>query len=286
MGGRASFLGVPPEIRHNIYGHVICIDLDHKVITLYKDGWARTGGFSTIMHHRPEALFLPWVNLLLACRQVNAELSAYMNSGSVLENEDNRTYSMDIIGLSRGVLQAATWRRIPCHPSKVDTFSVQLRIENKKSQATRLRIWGNGGPLPVVRQLYQTLNLVLHNGPVLCRASPLSHPLKLKRMVMRVTAAKASGAEDSANVTPTSMTQSDSSSSDFESSVGGLINHLEHIGLLWGYIDHVQLIDRKGQQEFAIEQVKDAGVPADWDKYGFEWGSDASACVSWETTEE
>lgn len=139
--------------------------------------------------------------------------------------------------------------------------------------------------MPVVRQLYQTLNLVLHNGPVLSRASPLPHALKLKRMVMHVTAVRAGGPNDSADLTPPSTAQSDSSSSDLESCVGVLISHLKRIGVLWGYIDHVQVIDGKGQQDFVIEPVDNAGVPADWDRYGFEWGSNNSASVTWETAE-
>ncbi|KAI1110067.1 hypothetical protein F5Y14DRAFT_455364 [Nemania sp. NC0429] len=282
MSSRATFMGVPPEIRDNIYNFVLGLNINSEVVAQYQDHHELHSGFSTIMYRSSEAqLSFPWVNLLLACKQVNAELGAYMKSGTVLKNEENRTYCLDMVGRTRGILTAAKWRRVPCHPSKVDTFVVNLHIE-KIPLMNRLRTWGNGGPMPVVRQLYQTLNLMLHKGPVLHRTSPLPRPLKLKKMVMRITASTMNGSQGSANVAEPIPTESDG----FDSEIGGIIQHLIAAGMLCGYIDHTQVIDGRGQQDFPTVPVDMPGMPAAWNAYGFGWGGNTSSSVVWRFLED
>ncbi|KAI0471370.1 hypothetical protein F4859DRAFT_485438 [Xylaria cf. heliscus] len=275
----ASFLGIPRETRQYIYDYVIHLDLNYEVVKLYKDGWG-DGGFSTVMYKHPvETLTVPWLNLLLTCKSVNSELGAYMNSPFVLGDEDNRTYTMDIFASSRGVLRSSTWQRIPCSPSSANSVSVNIQIEYPKHDKPyrRVRTWGCGGPMPILRQLYQTLNLLLHNGPILSRASPLQHPLKLKNLDINATATSG-GTPD----TP----QADHGLNPPETGIGCRLVTLKDTGLLQGYVDLVRINDGKGYAEIPIEAVEDAGVPGFWDRYGFEWGHDHSASVQWESFDE
>lgn len=253
-----------------VYDDVIRYDLDYEAVTRYGDGWDRESGFSVVMYRRPNTtLILPWVNLLLTCKSINAELGAYMSSPVVLRDEHNRTYSMDIRGSISGVLKSLTWHKIPCSPSNVNTVLVNILFEPKLNYSN----WDNGGPMPIVRQLYQTLNLLLHNGPILSRSRPLQHPLKLKKLEVH-TAFKldSNSDEPSAGSTTTGIVY--------------LLERLQSVGLLHGYIDHAHISDEHGHTELKIEAVEDPGVPYGWDRYGFDWGRDHKNPVQWEIVAE
>ncbi|KAI8946139.1 hypothetical protein F4801DRAFT_583680 [Xylaria longipes] len=269
MGREASFLGIPREIRQYIYNYVIRFELNYEVVKLYKDGWCN-GGFSTVMCRHPvEALTVPWVNLLLTCKSVNAELGAYMSSNLTLNNEDLRTYTMDIHGSSNGSLRSSTWQKIPCSPSNVNTALVNIHIKYNP-QDWCVRTWGCGGPLPILRQLYQTLNLLLHNGPILSRASPLQHPLKFKNLDVNFTV--------TSDGIPGALPR--------ETSIKCHLVTLKGVGLLRGYVDYVRINDENGHTELAIDAVDNAGVPTSWDGYGFEWGHNHGDSVKWEPFDE
>ncbi|KAI1311712.1 hypothetical protein F5Y03DRAFT_342067 [Xylaria venustula] len=265
MGREASFLGIPRETRQNIYDYVIRSDLNYEVVKLYKDGWGDSG-FSTVMYRHPaEVLVVPWVNLLLTCRSINAELGAYMDSPLVMNDKDNRTYTMDIHGTSSGVLKSSTWQKIPCSPSNVNTVSVNILIKHTPRDWS-VRIWGSGGPLPILRQLYQTLNLTLHNGPVLSRASPLQHPLKLKNLVIHA-AVTSDNSSEALNTR------------DRSTGIKWCLETLKEAGLLRGYVDQIHFTDEVDHADIVIEPIKNAGVPDSWDRYGFEWGHDVGDSV-------
>ncbi|KAI0973079.1 hypothetical protein F4678DRAFT_427900 [Xylaria arbuscula] len=265
MGREASFLGIPREARQNIYDYVIRSDLNYEVVKLYQNDYAKGGAFTIMYRHPVETLTVPWVNLLLTCKPINAELGAYMSSPLVLGNEDNRTYTMDIHGTSSGVLKSSTWQKIPCSPSNANTVSVNILIKHGPSD-WGVRTWGCGGPMPILRQLYQTLNLMLHNGPILSRASLLQHPLKLKNLVIHAAV--------------TSDNSSDALSTDQrETEIKWRLKTLKEAGLLHGYVDQVHFTDEVDHADIAIEPVENAGVPNDWDRYGFEWGHDVGDSV-------
>ncbi|KAI1361764.1 hypothetical protein F5Y08DRAFT_290330 [Xylaria arbuscula] len=282
MQREASFLGIPREIRQYVYDYLMRCDLNYEVVKAYKDGWG-AGGFGTVMCRHPSAsLAVPWVNLLLACKAINAELSSYMSSPVVLGNEDNRTYTMDIIASGRGYLNSATWHKIPCSSNNADRVVVNIFFEfkssNGRSQATRrrrqVRTWGDGGPMPILRQLYQTLNLMLHNGPMLNRSSPLRKPLKLKKLEIHTA------------FMPDSIDSDEPRTEHLVARIKPLLERLLVVGLLHGYIDQVYIDDEYGHTEFTMMSVDGAAVPTFWDRYGFEWGLDHDNPVKWEMIDE
>jgi len=267
-----------------VYGCVINFDLEHK-IAQYNDGYEVDRGFVTIMARDPnKKLVVPWVSLSLACKTTHEEISAYMCSTSFLSDKENFTYTLDILAQSYGQLRVSTWNRIPCAPSRVDTLAVALNVEGEHplmEPRGTIRLGGCGGPMPIVAQLYQTLNLVLHNGPILSRSSPLPGHMKLKWLIIQVKAVEPTPqellerprAEDYYGPLPLSTTFDESGLRY------SLIYRIKETGLLWGYIDRIRLADWNGQEEFEIENVENAGVPTSWNKYGFDWGSEKAAVI-------
>ncbi|TRX90607.1 hypothetical protein FHL15_008580 [Xylaria flabelliformis] len=270
MREEARFLGIPRETRQHIYDYVILSDLNYEAVKLYKDG-SSNYGTATVMYRNPiEVLTVPWVNLLLTCKYINTEMGAYMSSPVVLGDEANRTYTMVVCGTGRGFLRSSSWQKIPCSPSNVEHILVNIHIDCG-SRLRRIRTIGNGGPTPIVRQLYQTLNLLLHNGPILSRAAPLQQPLKLKNLDVHVTVTS-----DGIPDTP----------SPADNGIKWCLKTLKNVGLLQGYVDRVHIHDENGHTDLAIEAVDNAGVPASWDRNGFEWGQNHSQSVKWETFDE
>ncbi len=123
--------------------------------------------------------------------------------------------------------------------------------------------------MPNVRQLYQTLNGILHRGPVFNRESPLAQPLRLTRLIIRIYASGPVESTDSSASETASLLEPFTHICDF-------VENLKKTGLLWGHVDDVRIIDEKSQreQDTMIELVENAGVPTSWDRYGFEWGTD------------
>ncbi|KAI1742791.1 hypothetical protein F4680DRAFT_411751 [Xylaria scruposa] len=270
MGREGTFLGIPREIRQYIYHYVIRSDLDYEVVKLYKDGRNNHGSTTVMYKHPVETLTVPWVNLLHTCKYINTELGAYMSSPLILGDEVNRTYTMDIYGTAGKALRSTTWKNIPCSPSNVNTILVNIHID-RRSQRRPIHVRGDGGPRPVVRQLYQTLNLLLHNGPILSRASPLQQPLKLKNLDVHLIVTS-DGVPDAPIPADTGLKW--------------CLVTLKNVGLLKGYIDHVNIDNEDGHTELAIEAVDNAGVPNSWDRYGFEWGQNHGNSVEWKVFDE
>ncbi|KAI0190641.1 hypothetical protein EV127DRAFT_78125 [Xylaria flabelliformis] len=193
-----------------------------------------------------------------------------MHSPLILGDEAYRTYTMDVYGTGRGFLRSSSWQNIPCSPSNIKNILVNIHIDCG-SRPRRIRTIGDGGPMPIVRELYQTLNLLLHNGPILSRTTPLQQPLKLKNLDVNVTVTS-----DSIPDTPNPA----------DNGIKWCLKTLKNVGLLQGYVDHVHINDEDGHTDLAIEAVDNAGVPALWDRNGFEWGQNHSQSVKWKTFDE
>ncbi|RWA11931.1 hypothetical protein EKO27_g3174 [Xylaria grammica] len=283
MHREASFLGIPREARQHIYDYVMRRDLDYEVVKGYRDGHGDGGCFVIMYRHPWGTLIIPWINLLLTCKSVNTELGAYMSSPVILGDEDNRTYTMDIHGNTRGHLNSATWHRIPCSLSNVDTILVNILFETKSDEPSwrkrahyrrHVRTFGSdGGPMPIVRQLYQTLNLLLHNGPILNRSHPLQLPPRLKKLEIHTAFKPYRNSGEAATTTMTT-------------GIKHLLKRLRSVGLLHGYVDHVHINDENGHTELKIDAVDNGGVPSLWDREGFEWGHNHDNPVQWEILDE
>ncbi|KAH8657672.1 hypothetical protein BX600DRAFT_438863 [Xylariales sp. PMI_506] len=249
--GRWGFFQTPPEIRQMIYNEVVSSDIHYELITRYKNAHSIDQGFSTTMVKSKDAspMNLPWINLLLTCRLIYEELSAYIASPGA-----ERTYVLNLVRAAH-VLGPAIWQRVPCPPSHVRVLHVNIDFRNE-----RVQFWGDGGPRPIVRQLYQTLNCLLHYGPVFTRREPLPQPLKLERLVIHLVAGKA----DPEGYTHQARIEH----------ICRFAQQLKRTGLLCGYIDHLVVSDttQGTSQHVTVEPVQHAAVPAHWHGYGFEWG--------------
>ncbi|KAH9906233.1 hypothetical protein F4778DRAFT_637611 [Xylariomycetidae sp. FL2044] len=284
MEKQASLLGIPREVRQCIYAYTIHQDLDCEVVKVYKDCW-RNRSFATRILHDPDFKFsVPWVNLLLTCTVVRAELHDYMNSPSIHDAEESCAYVMDITAMPAG-LGTTTWRHIPCRPSQATKLVVNMhfheeRIEPETDRWHGVDFWGCGGPRGIVRQLYQTLNLLLHYGPALWRQTLLHHPMRLKTMILNVTTKRDWSQVVYKSLTPV-PTEIRAEISGPGRDLSAMISTLIKSGLLWGYVDKIELNDALCYREFGMDEVADARLPAYWNGYGFEWGTKAS--VHWET---
>ncbi|KAI0205878.1 hypothetical protein F4808DRAFT_408153 [Astrocystis sublimbata] len=252
----ASLLGISRELRQQIYGYVMRLSLDYE-IAKYADG-ACDAGFRTCIYRNRDSMTISWVSLLLSCKYINTELSAYMSSPSILGNEDLHTYQLDIRGTSRGTLMSSQWQRISCPPSKARRVLVNYYVGINQLDR-RIHIWGSGGPMPILRQLYQTLNLLLQNGPILSRSTALQHPLNLESLHFIVIPDKICD----------------------EGGIESFLKDLGKCGFLRGYIDRIYVKSSAGDEDFAVEGVENVEVPSFWDGYGFEWGPDYKKSVQW-----
>ncbi len=259
-------LRVPLEIRHLIYDHVICLDTLSSTIWRFRDGYGH-GGFSTTIIKPPvRSLLIPWFNIMLTCQAIQAEISDYMNTPSVVAHGQARgTWVLDLATVQRGRVKSVNWRQLSCHPTKVEVL-----VANLQFPAPRVSFFGDGGPMPIVRQLYQTLNWILHYGPVLSRRNPLPQHLKLKTLVLCVwvdqSAQEGNAASGSSRPGPVR---------------GGpfyelcfFVRMLIATGILGGYLDTIRILDEGSQavEEFTLKPVPNPAVPERWDRYGFEWG--------------
>lgn len=254
---RCILFRLPREIRHKVYGCVASLDVEPHLPARYAGKYMADCGFVRMLDTQPGAqLSIPWVQLRLTCRAMNTELSEYLDSAAFLRPEENRTMVVDVVA-GRGSLVQAALRRIPCQPAKVDTLvaDLDMRIENIKFR-------GCGGPMNIVRDLYQTLNWILHYGPHFSRTSPLGQPLRLKSLVIRAS----TGEKFDGNRCRDCKFNR----------IADLLATLQTTGLLWGYVERIRLSDEFGHERIiVVTPDEDPGVPRAWDRYGFQWGLDA-----------
>lgn len=259
---QCHLLRISRELRNCIYDHVIHLDPPTDTVWHYKSGRGKGGFYTTIVKAPGTHFSIPWVDLLLTCKAISMEIIAYLDLQSNLETEEHRTWTLELAA-SGGRLKPALWRQIPCHPDKAEILVATLDFTDESIQ-----FWGDGGPMPVVRHLYQTLNRILHYGPALGRQVLLSRPLRLKTLVLH--AATGSSQEDG-DTHPGSS--SDRIPTENYRQLCNFVQLLKEIGILWGYIDTIQIIDEDShdKKEIVIQFVENARVPEGWNRYGFKW---------------
>ena len=126
-----------------------------------------------------------------------------------------------------------------------------------------VKFWGDGGPRPIERDLYQTLNLLLHCGPRMDPGHPLPRAMKLEELIICVIYV-----ED-----PDDDEEMRTHVRDTFSEIYHAVETLQQTGLLWGLVDAVEVHDRGLNLPRVIVHRSEApSVPAHWDRYGFEWG--------------
>nr|POE47048.1 hypothetical protein CFP56_00380 [Quercus suber] len=271
--GRASFLGLPTELRLQIYSYLRCAPMNATVMEGFRDGWEDHAFQTTPIRADTTRINIPWLNLMLTSRAIAAEMKADAVSGraaaTAVTTSKAQTYSLSIS--ARWNLDAITWTRIPCPPEDVRVLDVTFHAP------CDLRFWGDGGPRGIVRSLYQTLNLFLHCGPMLQKGHPLKKHISLKELILRMDVSHHCCQKDDLNGTdgfvppcarlpyPVSMHP------DY---IQQLANQLCNTGLLSGYVYRLTIHGTRGSSNLLATQIAKPCVPERWDGYGFEWGVD------------
>ncbi|KAJ8128430.1 hypothetical protein O1611_g5204 [Lasiodiplodia mahajangana] len=187
MAKYASLLGIPRELRQQIYGYVMHFDLKYDVMQfrfrhIHPLAWSWRDN-----RYVRERLCLGWVNLRLTCRLFNFELAATMDSAYVLNDEANRTYTLDITAsehpsMGEAMIMLTTWRKIPCCPSNASTLAITIYINVPQIPAA----WTTGElelyARPLVRQLCNTVGNYMTHGPLLGRHARLQGRMGLKKL--------------------------------------------------------------------------------------------------------
>ncbi|KAF7344613.1 hypothetical protein MSAN_01943600 [Mycena sanguinolenta] len=184
-------LDLPAELRLQIYDAVLDVQVDCQVIRRTSPPPSRPGRSKHFTHllqlaaHRAgqfeatPTLSIPWLNFLLVCKTITAELGPHMAASK------NMAYELEVDGLDRRYNSSenksqVTWRKIPCPPSSVCTLRATLVFDLGTS------FGGRGGSTPTLSELYQALRCFVRNGPQLGRRSELEKQVHLNTLIVRI----------------------------------------------------------------------------------------------------
>ncbi|KAF2094241.1 hypothetical protein NA57DRAFT_60873 [Rhizodiscina lignyota] len=280
---RASLLGLPRELRRQIYREVIGTEINCTTVEYWKDGhFSQTGFRCTPQLKGP--LQLPWLNLLFTCKEIAAEMKALTSEASFLQSEENATY---VLELDPSLGLRATWERIPCPPSDARYLVANVVFDDMRDG----QFWGDGGPMPVVRKLYQTLNHFIHCGPRFDAQRPLPQKMHLREIHVNVhliredanenddiDANNPEKAEQSRRRRPKRFPRRNPGApirwlrNPF-AELRSLITMIVGAGIVFGNVDRFQLSsEEETVKEWEVVHQEGGCIPAEWDRYGFDWG--------------
>ncbi|KAK4502993.1 hypothetical protein PRZ48_006420 [Zasmidium cellare] len=263
---RASLLGVPAELRREIYSHVFTTDIQHTILSEWHHTFSRDIGFKSVPDLvKDEKLTIPWLNLMLTCKALAIELRAVMMEPSFQADEQNTTYVIDLEATRGGMaLGAATWRQLPCAP-------VQARcIEAYYNASCGLQTWGDGGPHGITSGLYQTLNHLVHCGPRFDMKRPLPQPMHIEELRL-VVEERGVPPREEAN-THFLVRKRDAETTMI--SLGSIVGQIVNTGVLRGFVDRVRVSTGEKVLNWNPAEVGEGGIPEYWNRYGFDWGTE------------
>ena len=276
---RPTLLGIPPELRLQIYDYVRHSDPEYAPIKSYNRYSVREQSqhsFEAMAERSNQCLRLLWLDLMLACRTLAAELRVFISrvdkpaatvdaaSNAIADANmapEDRTYVIDLE--LYGNIRRLTWRHLLCPPTDVQILRVRCSFVGADRPHDFIEIfWGDGGPASIVRSLYHSLNCLLHCGPRLDVAKPLPQDIYLRELIIEVD-------EEHQEYKPRGRGDSIYSNVEFLSRV--LLNH----GVLFGYVDLLRITCKGSDIERVIRKVEGAAVRAKlslWADCGYEWG--------------
>jgi hypothetical protein len=257
-------LTIPREIRYYIYDLVMHLSLSDETVWKYQHGFGNGGFFTRIYKESETSFSLPWINLLTTCRTISKEMRLYMSPSSAVDNPQKYSWILDIVA-GQVQLEAAQWRQISCPPTSVNTLVANIEFPGGRAQFR-----GDGGPMPILQQLYQTLNRVLHYGLNFGGHRHLSQHLRFKTLVLNLKTSPGHEYGSSEHHNSWVFERFDHMSL--------FINRLEHTGVLWGYIESIGIVDMDGHHELdvIVQPDENPRVPNAWNGYGFQWGVSTS----------
>ncbi|KAK1067176.1 hypothetical protein LTR33_011410 [Friedmanniomyces endolithicus] len=259
---RASLLGIPTELRLQIYDSLMDEDVNYAVIKRWTGGHGRDGFFTTATRNPEASLNLPWLSAMLSCPTIAYEMRSLMRNRKEGDSKYT-TYVMSAeLGNGGGDVRDVTWQRLPCAPSDAEVLIIECGAESDDFEP-----WGDGGPRNIVRSMYQTLNLFLHCGPRLDPTNPLllGH-VHLRELVVNVRMRGEIRQYFSMSGEPIKFSRS-----AYTLIRDMILRPLCYTGLLVGYVDRAAISDGKEESVMPMRTER-GGVPEHWDRYGFEWG--------------
>ncbi|KAF7351218.1 hypothetical protein MSAN_01552900 [Mycena sanguinolenta] len=258
-------LGLPTELRLQIYDEVVLLPLDCQVAT------GRPSSRQPVQ--AAPTLSISWFSLTLVCKTITEELRDYLLTSG------NTTYELDIDNLDkrRIIADTVTWRQIPCPPSSVRTLQANLVLH------FRTGFGGCGGPAPILSQLYQVLNRFIHNGPLLSRQSPLVSHIHLSTLIVQLCVKDPDPEERRAQGhQPYDKMMVDKVKKGHRRDIEGYIYMLVNRGLLFGAVDKIvcrwaHADDQTTEWEVSKREIGDM---KEWNTYGFRWGVPGSSSLA------
>lgn len=145
---------------------------------------------------RPYVKFsIPWTNLRLTCKTIYHELTEFMRTGSALTKLENSTWKLDMPPLRFPTrfrwtrddhFAQLVWQRLPCAPNTVRSLHLTIRIA-KERQTGRTNLWREDYTAHRLQfELYQTINHILHYGPLMGVGSRLAEPIHVETVRIEV----------------------------------------------------------------------------------------------------
>ncbi|KAF2171810.1 hypothetical protein M409DRAFT_18043 [Zasmidium cellare ATCC 36951] len=261
---RASLLGLPAELRLEIYSYVCTTDLRHTILNEWRHTHSSQYGFKSVPDLiKDEKLIIPWLSLIRTCKALAVELRAVMKEPSFLAGEQNTTYVLDLEATRGGMaLGAATWRQLPCAPGQA------RYLEAYYNASCGLNTWGDGGPHGITSGLYQTLNHLIHCGPMFDMERPLPQTMHIKELRV-VVEERGIPAREEGNSHYRLRNQNAETTLY---SLGSIVGQIVNTGVWRGFVDKVRLSTGDKVLNWNPAEVEGAGIPEYWNRYGFDWG--------------
>jgi len=137
---RASLLGIPTELRLQIYDSLMDEDVNYAVIKRWTGGHGRDGFFTTATRNPEARLNLPWLSAMLSCPTIAYEMRSLMRNRKEGDSKYT-TYVMSAeLGNGGGDVRDVTWQRLPCAPSDAEVLIIECGAESDDFEP-----WGDGG---------------------------------------------------------------------------------------------------------------------------------------------
>ncbi|TKA65424.1 hypothetical protein B0A55_09381 [Friedmanniomyces simplex] len=145
---KKGLLGIPRELRLQIYESLLDEDVNYNVLKRWTGGHGPDGFYATPIRNREAHLTLPWLSLMLSCRATASEMRSFMRD-HIGGDAKHITYVMAAdLGNGHSDLREITWQRLPCAPSDVEVLVVECGAE-----ADGFVCWGDGGCVSSVVQM-------------------------------------------------------------------------------------------------------------------------------------
>ncbi|KAF8138076.1 hypothetical protein K438DRAFT_1996399 [Mycena galopus ATCC 62051] len=264
------FLGLPCELRLQIYDAVVSLPLGDCQVARQSRKPIKPPARAT-----PARLPISWLSLMLL--------------------------EVDNLGSRYGIADKVTWHQIPCPPSGVRTLEAELVLN------LMTRLWGCGGPNPILSQLYQVLNCFIHNGPLLVKGSPLLQHIHLETLSLRIRVLDVDP-DGEGRTEPYSKKTVDYLKKDIRRDLQRYISEVVERGLLFGAVEKIVMrsaddsegdltVDDGGDNATADDADDDDGCGnatgvtewevryqrigdmTEWNAYNFHWGVPGSSSL-------